>query len=292
MNFKKADSMGLQFIIVIIVAIAFAVIYFFWLGDYKAFGDKLADYQICKSSNYESALLKLSLNNWAIEQRKGNKCKTEYIDVKKDKELETIAKTMAGCWDMYLEGKKEIFETKDANYCAFCSVLTFEEKKDLKGLTTYLMEKKVPNREITYYDYLTRTTVTKDTFQEVENSELNKHAFGTEIPLSVIFVMQKNANPGSLTGQSSTQNAAEGASLGSVAGLAISLGFGLCSSVVGCTVGAFLIGAGTAATGYLIGSNYGPNLDTKILLWPYTQEDLKKLDCTILEGQDNLEIKK
>ena len=282
---KKADSTGLQFIIVIIIAIAFAIIYFFWLGDYRTFGDKLTDYQICKSSNYESAMLKVRFDGQVVEERKGNKCKTEYLDVKKDKELSTIANKMAGCWDMYLEGKMEIFETDNGNFCAVCSVLTFEDKTKLTGLSKYIAETKMPNREITYYDYLTRTTVTKDVFQQIENSELNKqHTIDTDKPLAVIFAMQKDAHPGSLTGESGVVNAVGGA----IVGLAI--GIGLCFTGVGCL--AVVSSVATGTTGYLIGSNNNPDLDTKILLWPYTNDDLKALDCTVLEGQDRLDIRK
>jgi len=111
MKTKKADSMELQVIIVLIVVIAFALIYFSWLKDFRTTGEKLGDNIICKNSNYENAKLKLKIDNQVIQERRGNKCKTEYLNVPKDQELKFIADKMAGCWDQkgYLLQKTILF---------------------------------------------------------------------------------------------------------------------------------------------------------------------------------------
>lgn len=291
---KKADSTGMKFVIALIITVAFALIYLLWLKDFRIFGENLEDYTICKNSNIENAKLKLKIDNQVIQERKGNKCKTEYVKVPKDEELEFVAKKMALCWDMYLEGKEELFETEDNNYCAICSVLTFEDKILVTGLTNYLIEYDAPGKGKKYYYYLTRTVVNKEIFSEIENSHLNDlHIIDTSKPLSVLFVMGKNVNPGSWTGKSSVVTGVYASAGGAVAGLSLLAGFGLCSTGIGCTIGAFLIGSVTGAGGYLIGSTYNPDLpDTKILLWPYTKEDLSQLKCTMLEGKDRLDIKK
>ncbi len=302
MRTKKADSFGLQFIVVLIIVIIFVVIYFVWMKDFRIFGENLSDYTICKNSNLENAKMKLKIGNQPLAERVGNRCKTEYIEVPKDKELDLTTKKMAGCWDMYLEGKEELFETggifspEDNTFCAICSVLDFEEKEELTGLTSYLMENKVPNKEgLTYYEYFNRVKVTKENIREVKNTELTGKlkAIDTEIPQAVIFIEGKDVNPGSLTGQSSVVEATKGSAIGVGAGLVALVGFGLCSTGIGCVLGVFLVaGAGVVGgtTGYLIGSDYNPDLDTRILLWPYTNEDLNQLDCTILEGRDRLDI--
>ena len=301
---KKADSLGFQFIVVLAITIIFAFMYLFWLNDFRIFGENLGDYTICKDSNIENAKLKLKIDNQVIQERKGNKCKTEYLNVPKGKELEQTAKKMAACWDIYLEGKEELFDTEDNNYCAICSVLTFEDKKQVSGLTKYLTEHDAPGKGKKYYQYLTRTVVTNDIFNEIENSHLNDlHTIDASKPLAVIFTMDKNVHPGNLlTGQSSIVTAAEGAALGGIiVGLSVKLGFGLCvvGLAPGCIAGAFIVTTGTvlgvgigAASGYMIGSNYRPNTDTKILLWSYTNKDLSQLKCTMLEGKDRLDIKK
>lgn len=305
---KKADSTGMKFVIALIITVAFALIYLLWLKDFRIFGENLEDYTICKNSNIENAKLRLKINNQVIQERKGNKCKTEYITVPKDKELEFVAKKMSLCWDIYLEGKEELFETEDNNYCAFCSVLTFKDKKQLNGLTNYLIEHQAPTQGKSYYQYLTRTVVTDEIFQEIENSQLNDlHTIDTSKPLAVMFVMGKNVYPDGIIKASSVTTGGIGAIAGgaigstAIAGVLIKSGIGLCIGipVVGCTIGAILVGVGgvtgalaLGVPGYFIGSHNNPDLDTKILLWPYTKEDLSQLKCTMLEGKDRLDIKK
>lgn len=297
---RKKSGVDPSILIVLIILIAFAFIYLVWLKDFRIFGENLSDYIICKNSNLENAKLKLKIpyTNQLLTEKQGNRCRTEYLNIPKGKEIDTIAKKMAACWDMYLEGKEELFDTIDNNYCAFCSVLTFEDKKELKGLTEYLSKNKVAGRGKTYYQYLTNTLVTKDVFKEIENSHLNDiHTIDTTKQLAVIFTMSKNAYPSSLTGKSSYLQAPIGFAAGAVIPKLLAVaGYGLCSSGIGCAVGSFLIvgaaGLAGGTIGYMIGSTNNPDLDTKILLWPYTNEDLDKLKCTQLEGKDRLDIRK
>jgi len=305
MKNKIGGSLGLQVIIVLIIAIGFVLIYFMWLKDYRVFADELTDYTICKNSNFENAKAKLKFDNQVIAEKKGNKCKTEYIkDIPKGKETEFIAKKLAGCWDQYLEGREELFYTEDNNFCAICSVLYFDDDKEITDLTSYLMETDVPTKPgITYFEYLNRVVVTDENLEEVRNSELEDGTIfiDTEKDWSIIFIEGKDVNPGSLTGESSIVSAKKGALFGVIAGLVTIVGFGLCGTGVGCIIGAFLVAAGTGGgVGYLIGSDSNPDLDSRVLLWPYTPGDkssgikpsLAALDCTVLEGQDGLEVKK
>src|SRR3989338_8304293 len=247
MKAKKADTMAFQVIIVLVILIVFALIYFFWLRDYRTSGENLSDYQICKSSNFEDSKLKLKAGNVAIQERSGNKCKTEYLTVPKDQELNFIARKLAGCWDMYLEGKGELFDTKDNNYCAMCSVLTFEDNKELKGLTSYLMDKKVPwELGKTYYEYLNRIVVKRENLEEVKNAELLGSIASINVNandrLAVMFVEGKNINPGSLTGASSIEQATVGTAIGTVGGGLVLVGVGLCAFP--CLLGAGFVGVG------------------------------------------------
>src|SRR3989338_3113306 len=289
MRAKKADTMAFQVIIILVIVIAFALIYFLWLRDYRTSGENLSDYQICKSSNFENAKLKLKIDNFAIQERSGNKCKTEYLEVPKEQELSFVARKLAGCCDQYLEGKETLFDTEDNNYCAMCSVLTFEDTGELKGLTSYLMDNEVPGTGgKKYYEYLNRVVVRKENLEEVENAELlgNIASINTDVPLAVMFVEGKDVNPGSLTGASSIEQASVGTAVGSVAGGLVLVGAGLCATLIGCTVGAVFIGVGAGVAGFLTGSGYNPDVDERVLLWRYTNEDLAKanFNCTILEG--------
>lgn len=301
MKNKKAGSMGLQVIIVLVVLIGFAIIYFFWLKDFRTSGENLSDYTICKNSNFENAKLKLKEKNLVLVERIGNKCKTEYLDVpEEENEVEIIAKKMAGCWDQYLEGREALFETKDNTYCAMCSVLSFDEEKEITGLLGYMMENEVPfKREFNYYEYLTRAKVEKGDLKLVKDAERDEKLAGiyTDRPWAVFFVQGKDVNPGSLTGLSSIQQAAIGGAAGAVAGGLIAVGIGLCAGVVSCVVGGPVAIAGAiglvvvGVIGYFTGSDFDPDTDSRLLLWPYEKNALRSLTCTILEGQDQLEVK-
>ena len=69
--------------------------YLAWLEDYRSYTENLEDYTICKNSNLENAKLKLNMptTNEVIQGHSGNKCKTEYVNVPKNKELEFTANT-------------------------------------------------------------------------------------------------------------------------------------------------------------------------------------------------------
>ncbi len=305
----KKSAIGFRFIVILIITILFAVIYFVWLTDYRIFGEKMSDYEICKISNKENAMARLKIDNWVLAEVGGNKCKTEYIDVPKDGELKFIADKMAGCWDMYLEGKEELFETQDNVYCAVCSVLRFKEEKELADLTTYLMENEVPSKYlidnedfeegVNYYEYLVRVKVTKESLELVEESEEKYEEENEQLIIdtgkkdqwAVMFVQGKDVNPGSLTGYSSIESAAGGFALGAAGGTLIALGSSLCSGIVTCSVGALFIAIGTGITAYFMGSSFDPDLDSRILLWPYTNDDMSILTCSRLEGKDKLELK-
>tara|TARA_Y100000310_G_C20701313_1_gene830193 strand:+ start:1343 stop:2269 length:927 start_codon:yes stop_codon:yes gene_type:complete len=305
MKLKKSESIGLQFIVVLVVVIAFAMIYFFWLKDFRITGENLSDYTICKNSNLENAKGKLKADNLAYQERRGNKCKTEYgVVVPEGQELNVIARNLAGCWDQYLEGQEELFKRgegflrpEDNMFCAICSVLEFEDNdNEITDLTSYLMETPVPfKKELKYYEYLNRVVVRKESVEEVKNAEVAGQ-FGivdTSVPQAVIFLEGKDVNPGSLTGLASIETAAVGVAVGAtVSGALIVTGAGLCAGVVTCTIGAAFIIAGFATAGYMTGSTYNPDLDSRVLLWPYENNALDRLQCSVLQGQDFLELRK
>jgi len=295
---KKGEvTLGLNVIVVLIVAIVFVLIFLFWV---KGIDKGLGDYTICKASNIENANKKLKIGvpfiaNQVITESVGNKCQTEYLDVPKNQEKFLIANKLAACWDQYLEGRERLFETEDNNYCAICSVLEFEDKKKITDLTSYLIKKEVPKKAgLNYYDYLNRVVITKNQLEIIENEELHERlgSVDTGTRQAILYVESKDVNPGSLTGESSIVLASKGSAIGAVAGLVTLVGFGLCSTLVGCSVGIFFVAAGAGTHGYLMGSDDDPDIDSRILLWPY--EDLVEINsgCTILEGQDQLDIKK
>jgi hypothetical protein len=226
------------------------------------------------------------------------KCYTDYITVKsKDDETvkRRIADAMALCWDQYGQGKGELFDTRDNNYCAICSQLTFKNKKTVSGLTEFLMKEKptVVSSE-SYFEYLTSVEANDDSFRTYENSELKKKGedvINLENPLAVIFMMDKDAYP---DGKLLKTGKLEGAAIGAGGGLAASfiIGLLLCTTGVGCFAGIGVIGsaavialagAGGSKLGYAAGSDHAAEWDARIVLWDYNKLD--QLSCTKLEGK-------
>jgi len=304
MKNKLGGSLGLQVIIVLIIAVGFALIYFMWLKDYRTFAEDLTDYTICKNSNFENAKTKLKIDNQVIAEKKGNKCRTEYLTVPKgqdeDQELKFIARKLAGCWDQYLEGREDLFYTEDNTFCAICSVLYFDDdEKEITDLISYLMNNEVPTKPgKSYFQYISRIRLTDGQLQEVEDAQRDKKlgTVDTGTPQSIIFVEGKDVNPGSLTGYSSTVSGIAGFAIGATVTAVVAVAATVCTLSLVCAAGvtgaAIVVGTAGGGAGYFLGSDDNPDLDSRVLLWPYNNEDLKQLKCTVLEGQDRLEIRK
>ena len=271
-----------------------------FLGETKTFSENLADYQICKDGNIGVVKTRVKLFDWVLAEQGVKHCKTEKVQVPKGKEYETIAKKMALCWDEYLEGKEELFETKGANYCAFCSILEFEDKsKKLTGLSKYLSDTKISGSGQTYLKYLSEIEVSADKKTQFENLELqNGVSIETSKKQAVMFVMYKDVFPGGI-GQPRGLTMFGGATAGAVTGVGLGLYYlgaaALCTTLLGCfaSFGLIALGTGTGGTaGYLIGSDRSADWRARILLTEYDKNKLEQLKCTRLEGLDYLKTQK
>ena len=200
-------------------------------GKTKAYAENLTDYRICKDGNRAVVLTRLKAFDWVIAEQGVKHCKTEKVKVQTGKEYEAIAKKMAQCWDQYLEGKEELFETQDNNYCAFCSVLEFEDKtKKLNELSKYLVNNKLLNSEETYIGYLSEIDAKGDDKTKLENMELKNNVFiDTSNRLAVMYVMYKDAYPG-VIGQPRTLTFIGGAAAGAATAAAVAFGRSNCKS--------------------------------------------------------------
>lgn len=265
-------------------------------GKTKEVSEDLVDYHICREGNLGVVKTRFQAFDWVLAEKGVQHCKTEQVKIKNDKEYETIAKKMALCWDEYLEGKENVFQTQDANYCAFCSVLEFEDKnKKLNGLSKYLIETNYQAAGKSYMEYFSEVNVKKEQANFLENLELNNVNIDTSKKLAVMFVMYKDAYPDSLINQPRTLTAFGGTATAGVAGtLAMGIsyigGLGLCGAIVTCGVGALLIAGTGGMTGYMIGSDRSADWRARILVTEYDKEKLSQLKCTQLEGEDYLKL--
>ena len=269
-------------------------------GKTQEVAQDLTDYHICRDGNIGVVNTRFQVFDWVVAERGVKHCKTEQATVKKGKEYETIAKKMALCWDEYLNGKENVFGTQDAKYCAFCSVLGFEDKnKQLNGLTKYLIETNYQPAGKSYMEYLAGVQMEKDQATFLENLELNNLKIDTSKKLAVMFVMYKDAYPGWLN-QPRTKTTFVGGAAGLGTGIALGLytfgGAALCLNpigFIGCLASIAFVTVGTgvgASGGYLIGSDRAADWRARILVTEYSKDKLSQLKCTQLEGEDYLKL--
>lgn len=217
-------------------------------------------------------------------------CATRYVHIKGDdpEAYKTqIADEMVLCWDTYGQGLKELFDTKDNNYCVICSRMTFEENEKIMDFTAFLQDHEPRGKGKTYWKHLMGVEMIDFQATHYENSKLRQYDnFNTDFPLAVMYLLGKDAYPDAFIEASNT----EGALWMSGGGLIVGVIAGglLCSTGVGC--GAVLImatavgGTGVGAGfGYLIGSDRSADWDARIGLWNYNE--IKDLDCTYMEAR-------
>lgn len=296
---NKAASQVFWIIITAVILTLGLILLFPLFGETKNLAEDLTDYRICKDGNLAMVKTRIKFFDWVVAEQGVKHCKTERVKIRAGNEYEAIANKMALCWDSYLEGKEEVFETNDANYCAFCSILEFEDKnKKLNDLSKYLANNRPKGKEQkTYIEYLTDVEVTSNNKEAIENLDLKD---SIEIDASkkyaVAFVMYKDAYP-SLTNLPKGLTALGGTSVGAISGFTLMTlsyfgGLGLCSTFIGCSAGIFLITGASGLSGYLIGSDRSADWRARILLTEYDKQKLEQLKCTRLDGLDYLKIQK
>lgn len=93
--------------------------------------------------------------------RTGITCKPDHLTIGEnlaaqegqDAAKAQLAKALYECWDVYGQGKLNLF-TRSGAYCGMCSYIDFSDKKGkITGLTDYLGRTNVPNTEISYLDF-------------------------------------------------------------------------------------------------------------------------------------------
>lgn len=174
------------------------------------------------------------------------KCPTQYetIEAADDNTIKReIAERMRKCWWMFHEGRYELFEEEAENFCVVCYVLDFKEKKKISNFANYLMINTLPmNPDVTYYEYLTPYSTTPELIQEIKNSQ--DDFIDTNQKYAVMF---NYAKPRYLS----------------------RLELGLLFSNIGGMPGFYL--------GWKMGE--APEWAAAVMLWPYTEEEAKRLSC-------------
>lgn len=236
-----------------------------------------------KSTCSESVKLNSDLRLGGVTAGVDLKCPTLFIKVSgNDKNVifESAAQALADTWNEFLKGREEVFDTKTDDYCVIRRVLEFDTPNTYKGFFDYTLTHNYQETS-DYFTYLTDTSVNEGTTISTDNKELeNADVIDTKTPYAAVFVMSKKPNFGKVMG------AEYGAITGGVIGVATAGGLIYSSGGAGVLAAAKTVsigisaGAATgAATGLIFGSSYPANWDAGMFLVPYTEENLKALNC-------------
>jgi hypothetical protein len=170
-NKKGTISWGI--IITLIVLLLVGAIIIIWLGKFPF--QETIDKESCHQSVVlrSNSLLGISPGKAVVPL----KCKTEeiLIDTRDEEEIkEIIANAMYDCWWMLGEGKLNFFDPnamqefsipevgKVKSSCVICSTIKFSDdtKEAIKEIDIfgYIVNNKVPGKDITYFEYFTDQT--------------------------------------------------------------------------------------------------------------------------------------
>jgi len=239
-----------------------------------------------KSTCSESVKLNADLRLGGATAGVDLKCPTLFIKVTgSDKNIifESAAQALADTWNEFLMGREEVFDTKTNDYCVVRRVLEFDTPNTYKGFFDYTLTHNYQDMT-EYFNYLTDVSVKEGTTISTDNKELEAaDVIDTKTPYAAVFVMSKKANFGKVMG------AEYGAVTGGVLGVATAGGLIYSSGGAGVLAAAKTVSVGVAAgtalgtaTGLMFGSSYPANWDAGMFLVPYTEENLKALNCNKL----------
>jgi hypothetical protein len=295
---KKGDLNKIIVFVVLFLFVLF-ILMFFYKDVFTSFFYKSTKQQ-CKQALYIADLTKIKgndfLNFFGMSDSGKNTgdvpCpmilkEITYKDEEKIKR--EIARSLYDSWDMMHMGRLELFsDTKGSEtHCIITEIITF--KKDAKaigeidGLLDYLAEKKVNNpnfKDTTYLEYLqSYNTISEFTNEKLDFNNNVELIIDTKIDYAVMFVYSKEGY------LHKTWASAKDVVIGSV-GSTIGIGVAVITGSVFAPVtaaGLIILGGTAGGTyGYVTGSDISADWSAGILLIPYTDEMLSKLNCTYM----------
>jgi hypothetical protein len=208
------------------------------------------------------------------------KCPTKYITIKSNSDDEakrTIANEMYDCWDNFGQGKLELFDTKNENFCAVCSVIGFSGVKgDIDGFSEFLANEKIPTRDETYLEFLIGES--QDNLKEQTAYADSEFKINTEAEYAVMFTYSKKSRMSTIAKSA----------IGIVTGAVLAAGgVFLIATGVGIPAGIVVI-ANAAVIGGTIGGFTGSQSGSKQSEWQaavmlVNSSDVGNIGCTYLQ---------
>ena len=203
-----------------------------------------------------------------------------------------IAREMAECWTMMGEGKVQVFKKDFASSsvvekCVLCSRIAIdknlkEKVSSISGLGNYLITHKVPEKEETYWEYLTRGSASQNMFYRGNEWEGSDSLSTNEKAIFFVEFQKSKAAP------------IIGAFGGAGTGVLIGAGIGSVVPVVGTAVGGgvgLILGSAGGLIGYKTGEEVSNVMGTfegdvasGIFLVDYNKTEIEKLGCSYFEN--------
>ncbi len=202
---------------------------------------------------------------------------------KQEKEIKMfVAREMADCWAMMGGGKGQIFSrgVKSQETCVVCSRISFDKSikekiKEITGLGEYLISYKVPNKEISYWNFLNSGAVAGE-----YNKNLDK--FSTE-QKAIVF-----GEAGSSTALSWASGILGGSS-GAIVGVKLGAAIGSIIPGGGTIAGGAIGFIGGGIVGGILGSEFndrfqGAEYASSWIFLDYDKSKISELECTSFEN--------
>ena len=162
-------------LILVVAVILVLIVYGRGLFD---FGETYADDAECRQSIQQNANLRLG----GFEFSSRINCPFKEIEAAGDdvKIKALVADELYRCWNRWGEGRLELFSADEKTFCAVCSVITFEETGEVKGLLAYLRQRIIAGGDETYWEYLTGMSAESTALARFDVIDRSK-------PLSIFF---------------------------------------------------------------------------------------------------------
>ncbi|MBD3163801.1 hypothetical protein GF323_01250 [Candidatus Woesearchaeota archaeon] len=247
--------------------------------------------QICESSVSNHAAMHIG----DISVDSPLKCSTQYVTVEsgeKQEVMHELAMRMYDCWDMFGQGKLNLFPQKESttiNYCVICHHIQFKEKLQISAeeFIEYLKTHEIPTGKKTFQQYLSntiKTRQTKDVILEKGETDLSKIDIDTSIPYATMFTYNKEGYWHKIS--TTLIGIGAGIPIGIIGIILVPVSSGAsliaASAIIGGTSGAII--------GYNVGSPIASGWNASVQLLPYELSQLNTLQCDYLPvtqgGQD------
>jgi hypothetical protein len=158
---KSEEEGGIMTLVVVIVALVGITLLLIFLVNLREKAKAQQEETFCKN-NVENHAQLLEADKFLTQLSRDFitpiECPTHMVTIKDKTPAKVkykLANEMRRCWNIWLEGKQELFKEKEGTFCHVCSYITFTDKtKKITGFAEYLNSMNVPGKEISYADYL------------------------------------------------------------------------------------------------------------------------------------------